>query len=75
MQGIAEELADLKETVSIFGEIAKLAETLEEYEERQLVEEKDTRRRRSRQQRPKSVWVRPWLSKRSQYGVYTNLMK
>ena len=34
-----------------------------------------TKRRRKRKRKPRSVWVKPWLEKRSKLGVYDTLIR
>ena len=50
-------------------------EVLQEAEEVAAEEERAARRRQRRRRRERTMWVRPWLSRRAEYGAYTNLMK
>ena len=56
-------------------DLARMVDALQKMEELVEEEERATRRRQRRQRREKTMWVRPWLSRRAEYGAYTNLMK
>lgn len=63
-------LPRLQKQADLMVGLAKVVKALEEVKEAE--EDERARRRRQRRRKNRTVWVRPWLSRRAEYGAYTS---
>ena len=72
-----EELAWLQESADLLLDIVKVAEQLGKIEacNKQTEVQDRPQQQRRRRRRARRYWVRPWITRRLEYGMYATLMK